>query len=95
MIVVKIEKWPDGDAEKAESLGVVCIANRGQVTNPPSTLPDAPKDFNADLYNYSVEVQDTKHRGGTIFRIQHFRRKGWLPLVAQALDVARQRTRRG
>ncbi len=81
MIVVKVELWPGGSAEKAESLGVMCIANRGQAGEDP------------DHCSYDVELQrmqtgTTKTRASAFrSRVTHYRRKGWLRLVTRAFEA--------
>ena len=74
MIVVKVELWPHGDAEKAEPLGVVAVANQGS----------AGKD--SDLFRYDVQLQRSK---GAPIRghFTHWRRRGWLHLVRLALEA--------
>lgn len=80
MIVVKVELWPGGDAERAEALGIVAIANRGYVNN------------EDDLCKYDVELQQAP-TSTTKYRIRlkrghltHWRRRGWLRLVRLALE---------
>lgn len=71
MIVVKVELWPHGDAERAAPLGVLAIRNSGPVGG-------------RDLYKYEVELQE---KGRSTYRhLTHYRRRGWLHLIKLALE---------
>jgi hypothetical protein len=76
MIVVKVEMWPFGDAEKAEVLGLVAVVNRGSAGNDP------------DLCAYDVEMQQPR-TGKKAVRghFTHWRRRGWLHCVRLALEA--------
>jgi hypothetical protein len=81
MIVVKVEKWKHGDPNQMKLLGVVCIANRGPATaENGAKTPDDP-----DRCDYEVELQSPDGAKRRVF-IQHWRRHGWVTLVAKALS---------
>ena len=84
MIVVRIDKWPDGDPNRATNLGVIAIANRGLADK------DDPGEGSwgdaSDLFDYEVMYQPQKgrrRRGWT----SHYRRRGILKLVEKALEA--------
>lgn len=84
MIVVKVEMWPGGDAEKAEPLGVLMIENTGKLVGSP--LFDEPAE--PDHFYYNTEVHDYKrNRRPERQRITHYRRRGWQALVRKAVEV--------
>lgn len=72
MLVVKVEVWPNGDAERAYPLGVMAVRNSGHVKD------------TKDLCQYEVEMQEK----GVARRahLTHWRRRGWLHLVRLALE---------
>jgi len=85
VIVVKVETWKYGDPKQVELRSIVCIANKGRV--PPNADP-----FNddPDYFDYEVELQSpdgAKRRE----RISHWRRHGWVTLVAKALEALDRR----
>jgi hypothetical protein len=85
VIVVKVETWKYGDPNQMELRGVICIANKGRVMPGVFPLDDDP-----DHCDYEVELQSpdgTKRR----VRIDHWRRHGWVTLVAKALSALDRR----
>ena len=89
MIVVKVEMWPAGDANKAEPLGILAIVNRGKPGKVPYLEPGGQRwrDYDLDEYSYDVEFQKFKgpHAGKTRTSLVHYRRRGWVQLVHQAV----------
>ena len=80
MIVVRVEIWPGGDENRAENIGIVAIANRGYVQ---AEDEDAP-----DLCTYDVELHTPRLAGKVLHTgILHYRRRGWMKLVAHCLEV--------
>lgn len=75
MIVAKVEIWDKGDPDKAEPLGIILIANVGQV---PGSDPDH--------CEYQVELQDARVARRTGRRITHWRRRGWKTLLKRAVE---------
>jgi len=78
MIVVKVELWPHGDAEKAEPLGVLAIRNTGDHAGGTGVDPDH--------YYYELSFQDGKATRPFYARIMHYRRRGWKVLVRRAVE---------
>lgn len=72
MIVCKVERWPDGQPEYAEVLGVLAIKNLGKV----GLMPDS------DQYDYAVTLQGSGHNRNTV--VSHWTRRGWKTLVRKA-----------
>lgn len=83
MIVVRVDKWPGGDATKATNLGVVAIANRGPSL---AVLPRAATAGDTDLYDYEVMLQPLKGRRRRAY-ISHYRRRGVWKLVERAMEA--------
>lgn len=93
MIVVKVELWPHGDAELAEALAVVAIANVGQ--EPRGELePTGQRWVDPDPDEFAYDVQLQEYQTGTTkappkvrrAHITHWRRRGWKTLVRRALN---------
>ena len=80
MIVVRVDKWPDGDAHRATNLGVIAIANRGLSDK------EDPSPNDMDLFDYEVMYQPLKGRRRRAY-ISHYRRRGVLKLVERALEA--------
>jgi hypothetical protein len=83
VIVVKVEMWPGGDAEKAEPLGIVAIANRGHVGE------------DSDLCKYDVQMHRPRtDRKPVLGHFTHWRRRGWVRCVRLALEAVEHGTSR-
>jgi hypothetical protein len=81
VIVVKVETWKHGDPKQTYLRGVICIANKGEWDS---------GDGDPDHCEYRVELQspDGAKRQATI---DHWRRHGWVTLVAKALSALDRR----
>jgi hypothetical protein len=80
MLVVKVETWKYGDPNQMDLRGVICIANKGvRLTG------DDP-----DHCDYEVELQSPDGAKRRVF-IDHWRRHGWVTLVAKALSALDRR----
>jgi len=92
MIVVKVETWPQGDANQADLRGVICIANRGPYGLEPRLEPNGQywDDADPDHFKYEAELQSPDGAKRRVF-IDHWRRHGWVTLVAKALEALDRR----
>lgn len=75
MIVCKFELWPGGDAERAEPLGLLLVANDGQVEN-----------GDPDQFMYNLQFQEPRSAKVWRGRVKHWRRRGWRVLVRRAVE---------
>ncbi len=77
MLVIRVELWPFGDAEKAESLGILAISNKGRIY----------EDKYPQYYNYDVELHEPGKMKSRRAAVSHCRKEGWQVLVRKALEV--------
>ena len=82
MLVVKVEQWTHGDPNRTELRGIICIANKGSVL---TSVVDDP-----DHCEYRAELQSPDGAKRQVV-IDHWRRHGWVTLVAKALSALDRR----